>query len=1115
MLSRPWATRAQHYNFVVVGSGYGGAITAARIATADVNPKPSVCILERGREWPVGTFPDTFDGLVRNQRNRANPLGLYEILNYRDISVIKGSGLGGTSLVNANVAILPEEDVFRLSGWPESLSLETLRPFYQDAIKVLAAKPHPRADQLAKVQRLDARAQQLGGRAVPLNIAVNFDINGKNVHGVEQQPCIDCGDCVTGCNVGAKNTLYMNYLPMAANAGAQIFTQTKVEWVEKVGTGWRIHGRHYTSALASEAFTLTADNVILAAGSINSTEILMRSEMHGLSVSPRVGSNFSGNGDFFGLAYNGDSRAEVLGFGNQPNSPWRPHAPGPTIVAGIRYNGHAGTPQRMYVEDLSFPKGYVDAARAAFALLRGEDTDVGDERAELQRLQRDIALGAPRSADGALNHTMFYLCMGFDDARGSMSFEAPWFEPDGRLSIRWADAGTQVVFTRINEELRRHARAQGAKFIQNPTWEMFNLRHLITAHPLGGCPVGEDYLHGAVDQYGRVFSGTGDIQNGLYVADGALIPSALGVNPFLTICALAERIAKSIVEQWEGVDLPSPPRMVSVGAIDPREVAKYSESELERLFRRVESKPLSWMMNKGPRRVDEATGLIHADAWKGFFPKGHILNAMSAALFTGFQKRFFEQNGQPAGITSDTDGIIHARNTLEEIHIAERSGPLEPGRYIVLRYVDPPWQGYYDIFKVVNENLLIGRVYLGTYPNGLRLFTFPMTTLYGFDEMTVKDHRLLWQSAEVPAKEELSGVWRMDAVSNANRAAGISRLTFDVKPDGRVEARYRLLGLIEGLSIPSFVADHFRMDDFTPFHDEIRLLGPDLMIGKYVVEVPEPLATALPAASLGLLHAEEGGSGRRFGLYYLLTRAEAAGGVTEPNTLAQALIETRLPDGIGMTFDEEMVGWYQPGMRGTTSAQAPDGAVDCRFRLRMTVKDVNEFVEGVAHEAAASGEIEFHAFDGFSPAIFVVHPGRSRFNYLRVNADTAEAEMRYHLEFGSPGGDQYVFEGRKFMQGDANGPSTAGEVLADYTTLYYTVTKNGNPLGAGSLRFRTFEDVAALGNLAGFLRSFDVTGTADPAVRLRAQMRFLAFTAEFVQREYDPVATLLAAGGGV
>ena len=263
MLAHNWDSRDQHYTFIVIGSGYGGAITAARLANANLTPKPSVCILERGKEWPVGSFPDTLEGLVENQRNNQNPLGLYELLTYRDISVIKGSGLGGTSLVNANVAITPEEDVFRLSGWPASLSLATLLPYYSRARSVLAAKQHPHAMTLSKVQRLDARAQQLGTRAVPLNIAVNFDIDGQNEHGVEQHPCIDCGDCVTGCNVGAKNTLYMNYLPMAAKAGAKIFTQTKVEWVEKVGTGWRIHGRHYQSAQDSTAFTLTAENVIL------------------------------------------------------------------------------------------------------------------------------------------------------------------------------------------------------------------------------------------------------------------------------------------------------------------------------------------------------------------------------------------------------------------------------------------------------------------------------------------------------------------------------------------------------------------------------------------------------------------------------------------------------------------------------------------------------------------------------------------------------------------------------------------------------------------------------------------------------------------------------------
>ena len=132
---------------------------------------------------------------------------------------------------------------------------------------------------------------------------------------MEQKPCNDCGNCVCGCNVKAKNTLYMNYLPMARNAGATILTQTKVEWLEKLaGGGWRIHGQYVKGAHDSDKFTLDAGEVVLSAGSLNSTEILLRSEMHGLSVSPALGTKFSGNGDFFGLAYNGDYETDVLGY---------------------------------------------------------------------------------------------------------------------------------------------------------------------------------------------------------------------------------------------------------------------------------------------------------------------------------------------------------------------------------------------------------------------------------------------------------------------------------------------------------------------------------------------------------------------------------------------------------------------------------------------------------------------------------------------------------------------------------------------------------------------------------------------------------------------------------
>lgn len=1113
MLALAWENRRPHYDFVVVGSGYGGAITAARLAAATANGKKlSVCILERGKEWPVGSFPADFDDIVASQRSSLNPLGLYELLNYEDIAVIKGSGLGGTSLINANVAIVPDEWVFRGLDWPANLNLQTLAPYYQRAKAVLAATAHPRAQQLGKVQAMNRRAVQIGATADALDIAVNFDIDGPNAHGVMQKPCIDCGDCVTGCNVSAKNTLAMNYLPMAKNAGAEIFTRAKVEWLEKRPEGgWRIHGKHVRSALDSRSFNMTADHIVLAAGAINSTEILLRSEMHGLKVSPQLGAGFSGNGDFFGIAYNGDHQTDVLGFGNQPNSPWAQYAPGPTIVSCIRYNSAAAPEHSISIQDLSFPDGYVGAARVGFTLLRGTDTDTGDEAAERARVLRDVLAGAPRRPDCALNHSMLYLCMGFDDAKGSIIFETPFFERDGRVRIHWDDAGRQLVFTRINEELRRHARAQGAAFVENPIWTVFNLRRLITAHPLGGCPVGDDPMQGAVDEYGRVFANDGSVHEGLFVADGALLPSALGVNPFLTISALAERIAEKKIDQLNGTPYPERARAVAVSDPDPLEVVQWSQAELDRFFERTESKPISWMVNAGTRSVDVDTRLIRNDEyWKGFFARGHILNEMSSVLFTGFRKQFFGAGDSFGGLTSDTDNRIRARNSLEEVVLKERKGDLAPGRYILLRYLDPPWRGFYDVFKVISENLLIGRVYLGDFPNGLRKFTFAMSRVYSFGQMTVADHRDLWQSGRVPTAEELHGVWQMDVISNANSLAGVASLGFQLQPDGRLEARYSLGGFMEGLVMPSFVTDHFRLDDFTPFHDEIRVVAPDLMVGRYVTEVAPGLAPLLPATSIGLLHTEGPASQRKFGMYYMLTRT--AGGVLPTNPFLRPFLDARLPDGLGMTFDEEMVGWYLEGGGVPSSTDEPPGATNCGFKLRLTVRDLNEFIDGAAHEAQADGMLEFGAFDGFSPAFIRVDPRLSTFQYLTVDPDTREAQMRYNLYFRGLDGRLFRFFGRKFMQKNKPaGPDALGEVLEDYTTLFYSVSRQTDSgdwveLGGGVLRFRTFEDLPAVGNLAGFLRSFNVTGTSDPLLRIQGQMRFLAFTAQFVQREYDPLA---------
>ncbi|MFN7922769.1 MAG: GMC family oxidoreductase [Bryobacteraceae bacterium] len=560
ILAKDWSARKPRYDVIVVGSGYGGSINAARIAASGL---ATVCVLERGREWPVGTFPDTDAGYVANARisrfdgseiRLDNPLGVYETVIHKDISVIKGNGLGGTSLVNANVAIRPDPEVFTLPGWPAAITRAELDNYYPLAEATLGVAQTPGGAALPKVQALDRRAQQIGQNAELLNLAINFNDRINPNTGEFQKGCIKCGDCYTGCNVGAKNTLYMNYLPLANNAGADIFTQIEIEWVEKVVGGWKVHGKRWIDRNNTEPVELESTNLILSAGAVNTPEILIRSrDDHGLSLSPAIGTKFGANGDFFGIAYNGDHQTRVLGFGNHPGSPLAVDPTGPAIVAAVRYNAGAPIGNRFTIEDLSFASAFVARAQRAFAglTLISQDTDHGlaDDLAEAWRVAQGLV--TPLGTGTALNYTMFYLCMGIDDSGGRVQRDS-----SGKFEISWPNAGLQPVFATINAEIFQHAKREGAHFAENPLWVFAARKNVITAHPLGGCTMSDDPTVGATDQYGRVYDGGGGVHDGLLVADGSLLPSALAVNPFLTISAISERIAKYKVDELNGIPYP-------------------------------------------------------------------------------------------------------------------------------------------------------------------------------------------------------------------------------------------------------------------------------------------------------------------------------------------------------------------------------------------------------------------------------------------------------------------------------------------------------------------------------------------------------------------------------
>ena len=581
-LSSPVVDIKNHYTVVVVGSGYGGGIAASRLARAG----QQVCLLERGKEFQPGEYPNTLGSALPEaqvdspQGHVGSRTGLYDFRVNPHINVFQGCGLGGTSLVNANVLLQAEPRVFDDPRWPQELrqDLKTgLEQGYQRALEMLKPMPYPAGSPiLPKLEANLKSGAQLQEKNYRTPIAVTF-ATGINHVGVQQHACTLCGDCVTGCNYGAKNTTLMNYLPDARNHGAEIFTQVAVRRLERNDEKWVVHYQLLNTGRenfdAPDLF-LTADVVVLAAGSLGSTEILLRSQAQGLPLSNQLGQRFTGNGDVLGFGYNTDQVINAVGFGNR--APQGRPPVGPCITSIIDAREQPNLNDGLVIEEGSIPGGlssFLAPAFAAGARLIGRDTDRGfwDHVKEQFRVWSSLFRGPYH---GAVKHSQIYLIMAHDDGAGRM------YLADDRLRIDWPGVGEQPIFTTASQRLGEATKALGGTYIKNPTWSRHTDHNVVTVHPLGGCVMGQDATSGVVNHKGQVFAGpSGDqVYPDLYVADGSVIPRSLGVNPLLTICAVAERNCALLARDrnWHvDYQLPSAP---SQRRIEPRVGIQFTET---------------------------------------------------------------------------------------------------------------------------------------------------------------------------------------------------------------------------------------------------------------------------------------------------------------------------------------------------------------------------------------------------------------------------------------------------------------------------------------------------------------------------------------------------------
>lgn len=551
-LASPPEALQDSYDVVIVGSGYGGAITAARlgVANAAASGKLRIAVLERGAEHPTGTFPETTEATVNQVRSSVRPLGLFEIDRNPTVDVIRANGLGGTSLMNFNVAIRPDRDVF-LASWPrpfremvdgDQSGLGGLMEYFVRAERMVGANRFVDGETLRRVDVFSQIAKNAGAEVVPLNIAVNKQ-DRISRYGVARKACPMHGGDGTGDNTFSKNSLMTNYLPMARHFGVEMFTCIEVDRVEPAPDGtWRIIGsrRGGNRGMSATEVVVTARRVVLSAGTMGTNSILLRSK-DALALSPRLGKDFSGNGDNFGIAYNTDMRTDTQAWASAEGPPRSGLMCGPSITMAMRFGAdQADLRKRFTVEDLSLPRALVDVFRLGLMSLAAvKHPHLG--AAKLNRWRKDATF----NTDGAMNHSLGFLIMVHDNSDGELVLKS-----DGSVGIDWPGAPTERMYKDVDDILRPAVEAIGGTYIKNPWWtNAFFGNHLITAHPMGGCATADNVDGGVVDHAGRVFRPDGGTYDGLYVADGSVVPRAIGVNPFLTISAFTERAADQLREE--------------------------------------------------------------------------------------------------------------------------------------------------------------------------------------------------------------------------------------------------------------------------------------------------------------------------------------------------------------------------------------------------------------------------------------------------------------------------------------------------------------------------------------------------------------------------------------
>jgi cholesterol oxidase len=509
------------YDVVVVGSGFGGSVAALRLTEKGYR----VAVVEAGRRFADDEFAATSWDLRRYLWAPAlGCFGIQRIHLLKDVMILAGSGVGGGSLVYANTLYRPLKAFYTDRQWAHVTDWEAeLAPHYDQATRMFGVVDNPTITPADEVMQKVAADMGVADSFHPTPVGVFFGKPGVQVQdpffggaGPARTGCTECGSCMTGCRVGAKNTLVKNYLYLAEQNGAKVIPLTTVTAVRPLSRGFAVDLRRTGRRARSARTTITAGQVVLAAGTWGTQRLLH--EMRDRGVLPRLSSRL-------GELTRTNSEA-IIGAGRTSVDPSRDFSRGVAITSSIHPD------PTTHIEPVRFGKG-----SNAMGLLQSIATDGAASMPRWLQAVRFMARHPVKTAQLLRTYrwserTVILLVMqSLDNSittftkKGLFGRKYTSKQGHGEPNPAFIPAGYEA-----NQLVAKHIDG-----IAGGTWgEIFNVP--LTAHFIGGCAIGLSADEGVIDPYHRVHG-----YPGLSVVDGSAISANLGVNPSLTITAQAER----------------------------------------------------------------------------------------------------------------------------------------------------------------------------------------------------------------------------------------------------------------------------------------------------------------------------------------------------------------------------------------------------------------------------------------------------------------------------------------------------------------------------------------------------------------------------------------------